>query len=611
MLVCIASPMGLSRSAGALPEAEGFAVATTSRDQLHPDVNGGVAVWEDRRDGNSDVYGRSVPDGEEFQISGAPGDQREPKIDGNLVVWEDRRDGNPDVYGYDLSTRQEFRITESPSDERKPDVYGNLVVWEDNRNGDWDVYGYDLSTRQEREIAATSPGNKRNVAISGHTVVWQDDRRGIGHSDVYAKNLSNGEEFSVSTDPSFKDQPAISGSTVVWRQEGPNNYDIFGRDLAAGEAFQVTTNTADQYSPVVSGHLVVWVDGRNGNADIYAKDLSTGREFPVSTGAGSQETPAVDGETILWEDQRASDPNYGTWDVRGSTVDLAPAAPPGATAAGRLGGVDLRWTANGESDLAGYNLYRAASPDGAYEKLNPDALISATSYADATAPKRAVSHYRITAVDKAGNESAPAVAHGTSFAVPELSLAPNVSVTNYVGSVILSGRLTSNGTPIADEQVILEQKPVGAGSFGPVPGGSLTTRADGTFSLSNVKLAQNTEYRARFAGRPGAALAPYASASKMVSVRAVVTLSTSATVLRSGQAVTLSGAVAPKHAGTIKLTIKRNGASIATRYASLNSGLYRLAYTPPAAGSYSVVASFGGDADHAGGTSAARGFGVS
>lgn len=612
-VVCMLFTVGSARPADGLPVADEFTVVETVRDQLLPDIDGGVAVWEDRRSGSSDVYGRSVPGGEEFQISVAPGNQREPRIAGNFVVWEDDRNGNWDVYGYDLATKQEFRITANLADQRKPDLSGGLVVWEDERNGRWDVYGYDLASGQEREISVTAPGNKRGVAISGGTVVWQDDRRGVGQSDIYARNLSTGEEFPVSVDSSFKDQLSISGGLVVWRQESPNNYDIFGRDLVAkniktGDVFQITTSAADQYSPAVSGSLVVWVDGRNGSADIYAKDLSTGREFPVSTGAGPQETPAIDGETILWEDQRVGEPNYGNWDVHGSKVDLAPAAPLGATANGRPGAVDLGWAANGEADLAGYNLYRAASPDGPYEKLNPDGPISATSYSDAAAPSGVVSYYRITALDKAGNESAPADVRGTSLAVPELNLSPNASAMNYGGVVTLSGRLTANGTPLANKPVILEQKTDGA--FGPVPGGSLTTGTDGAFSLSNVKLTQNTEYRARFAGQPEAGLAPSTSAPRMVSVRALVTLNASTTILKVGQGLTLSGAVIPRHAGTVELTIKRNGAPVAKRYAPLSNGVYRLLYAPPAAGSYSVVAGFGGDADHAGGVSAARSFRV-
>ena len=42
--------------------------------------------------------------------------------------------------------------------------------------------------------------------------------------------------------------------------------------------------------------------------------------------------------------------------------DLPPAAPTGLAASASRAGIALTWDANGESDLAGYNVYRSTSP---------------------------------------------------------------------------------------------------------------------------------------------------------------------------------------------------------------------------------------------------------
>ncbi len=85
----------------------------------------------------------------------------------------------------------------------------------------------------------------------------------------------------------------------------------------------------------------------------------------------------------------------------------APAAPNGANAVGSLTKIVTSWTANSESDLAGYNIYRSTSAAGSFTKLN-GAILTGASFVDSTAPAGARSYYRITAIDTSGNESATA-----------------------------------------------------------------------------------------------------------------------------------------------------------------------------------------------------------
>ncbi|WP_166397032.1 hypothetical protein [Rubrobacter marinus] len=419
-----------------------FVVSDSGGDKTSPSLSGGLVVWDDKRNGNSDIYGkRLLPAGQtEFPVTAHPGNQRRPAVSGDFVVWEDDRNGDWDVYGKDLSLgpgAPEVPIVVARGDQRKPKISGKKLVWEDGRRStanayDLDVYYKDLATdppdSQGREVSAPA-GNQTNPAISGDTVVWEDDRN--GRKTIYGKDLASAEaEFSVGAASAWQDMPAISGSLVVWRQEGANNHDIFGRDLMAedletGRVFQVTTNASDQWAPAVSGTVVVWSDGRNGDSDTYGKDVATGREFAVATGAGPQETPAVDGETVVWEDQRAGDANYGTWDIHGSNLDAAPAAPNGLSATAAANGVNLTWSPNiTDADLAGYNVYRADAKNGTYTRLNAALLPASTaSYLEKTAlpVPGATYRYQVRAQDAAGNESAPAA---TSVSTPPTPAPP-------------------------------------------------------------------------------------------------------------------------------------------------------------------------------------------
>ena len=85
------------------------------------------------------------------------------------------------------------------------------------------------------------------------------------------------------------------------------------------------------------------------------------------------------------------------------------AVPGGATAADRS--IDLSWTPNTDPDLAGYIVYRQEVDSkgvaaGTATRLNPTPVVG-PAYRDQTAMAGRRYAYRVTAVDTAGNESAP------------------------------------------------------------------------------------------------------------------------------------------------------------------------------------------------------------
>jgi len=55
-----------------------------------------------------------VEDPEQFQITTNLKTQRDPAIYRDFVVWEDKRNGNYDIYGYNFSANEEFQLTSDP-----------------------------------------------------------------------------------------------------------------------------------------------------------------------------------------------------------------------------------------------------------------------------------------------------------------------------------------------------------------------------------------------------------------------------------------------------------------------------------------------------------------
>jgi len=87
--------------------------------------------------------------------------------------------------------------------------------------------------------------------------------------------------------------------------------------------------------------------------------------------------------------------------------DVVAAVLPGASPGTSV--VDLSWAINVETDLAGYRIYRSEREDERGQLLTPQ-LLPTPSYRDNSAPRGARYWYTVTAVDRAGNESAASAA---------------------------------------------------------------------------------------------------------------------------------------------------------------------------------------------------------
>jgi hypothetical protein len=97
--------------------------------------------------------------------------------------------------------------------------------------------------------------------------------------------------------------------------------------------------------------------------------------------------------------------NWDNIDVVSATSDTdPPAAPSGLSASGSDSSVSLNWDNNGESDLAGYNVYRSTSSGGSYSQIN-SSLVSSSDYTNNGVTNDTTYYYVVTAEDNSGNES--------------------------------------------------------------------------------------------------------------------------------------------------------------------------------------------------------------
>jgi len=159
---------------------------TTNRSSANPEIFEDYIVWQDKHNGNWDIYMYDMSKVTTYRITRNSADQIAPAIYGNRIVWQDKRNGNWDIYMFDLSTNTERRITTNYAIQKNPAIYENFIVWQDNRNGNWDIYMFDLSINTEKRITINTEYHCR-PAIYVNRIVWQDKRN--GNWDIYMCTL--------------------------------------------------------------------------------------------------------------------------------------------------------------------------------------------------------------------------------------------------------------------------------------------------------------------------------------------------------------------------------------------------------------------------------------
>jgi beta propeller repeat protein len=82
-------------------------VSFVRNDEINPDIENGFIVWQDRRNGDWDIYGYDIGKSKENErpIAVMPGDQIQPRIGltdpvrgAMAVVWTDQREAGEDIY---------------------------------------------------------------------------------------------------------------------------------------------------------------------------------------------------------------------------------------------------------------------------------------------------------------------------------------------------------------------------------------------------------------------------------------------------------------------------------------------------------------------------------
>ena len=178
--------------------------------------------------------------------------------------------------------------------------------------------------------------------------------------------------------------------------------------------------------PTISEYRVYRGELDPGSADAAAKDISQAKwKSPLALLASSSANVYRDtlfdfGKTYVYVVRTVISAAGGSaLESSDSTPAIVtprdifpPAVPQGLVVAVIVGGpanapeVDLSWSINVETDLAGYRVYRSEQEGTPGQPVTPDLLLSPAYRDNSVQPGRRY-WYSVTSVDRSGNESAP------------------------------------------------------------------------------------------------------------------------------------------------------------------------------------------------------------
>jgi hypothetical protein len=145
----------------------------------------------------------------------------------------------------------------------------------------------------------------------------------------------------------------------------------------------------------------------------------------------------------------------------------APPTPADVFASGiSSGGIALQWAPDAYGGSVGYDIYRAAAPNGPFVKINPSSS-SQTSFVDLNAPVGAITYYRVIAVDlnngaQSQAASAASVAISTGSAPTGLPAPSNLTATAELRITASNGSarpMRSSAKSPSESQVIPSRIP--------------------------------------------------------------------------------------------------------------------------------------------------------
>ncbi len=315
------------------------------------------------------------------------------------------------------------------------------------QSGTFTVYNIPL-TAGENTITATAvdaAGNRSTDSIKVAYVptasisgVVKDELSGqpVQGASIYVTDSEKTQNLTTGSDGRYFFGKLIPGEITIKAEVSGYDTLIFTRAISPGEALDfdvlMPPSPATLRGGVYNSTTYHGIPG----ATVTVTDRKKSQTATTNSGGGYEVTNIApydvtitvskEGYETHTENKKLS--NYYTNGEYFYLKQLPPSVPTGLTATSGTGWVGLTWSGSQE-DLSGYNIYRKASSDTAYTKLNPSP-VTTPFYRDTAVTGGAAYYYVITAVNASNEESG----YSTKVSVIPASPLPPTGLTATPGT---------------------------------------------------------------------------------------------------------------------------------------------------------------------------------
>jgi hypothetical protein len=257
-------------------------------------------------------------------------------------------------------------------------------------------FGRERETGRYRAYAEIDAANPAPAVIRNGMVFWNDDQVKFGELYGYRVRVVSARGWTSAWSDAVRARPRPAPSN-------PTGVAARAEDSAALLTWETVTTWRDGGPYVGSpGYNVYRGNEKNayGDKPLNAEPLAETKYRDAALVNDKTYYYVVRSVVTVSKGPESPDSR----EVSATPRDMTPPdKPTGLTAIAGVGRVFLTWNENKENDLAGYIVYRSAASGSGYVRLTEKPQ-TRSAYADETGAD--VFYYVVTAVDRAGNESA-------------------------------------------------------------------------------------------------------------------------------------------------------------------------------------------------------------